>query len=81
MNDIALLTAKTHNSYADIMKMPIFTFKDLIRTVILNELRADDDYNLAYLRQKAEMIQKEISKNIAKKPDAPENDGAKTESE
>lgn len=76
MNDIALLTAKTNNSYSDIMEMPIFIFKDLLKTVVLNELRADDDYNLAYLREKAKELQKELNNKTAdKKPDAPD-DGA-----
>lgn len=49
MDDIAILTTKTNNSYQDIMDMPLFAFKDLVRTVVLNELRTDENYNLAYL--------------------------------
>ena len=49
IDDIAILSNKTSNSFSEIMAMPIFVFRDIVRSVILSELRTDDDYNIAYL--------------------------------
>lgn len=79
MDEIALIMAKTHNTYSEIMNMPILVFKDLAKTIILNELRSDTDYNLAYLKDRASKLQKDLnngSKETITKPSAPENTGA-----
>ena len=44
------------------------------RSVRLNELRSDDDYNLAYLTHIAEKYRDEIGKSIEEKPEAPKRD-------
>lgn len=79
MDEIALILTKTHNTYGEVMKMPILVFKDLVRTIILNELRSDIDYNLAYLKDRASKLQKDLnngSKETITKPSAPKNSGA-----
>ena len=65
MDEVAFLTTKTSNSYKDIMDMPILVFKDLIKTVILQELRTDDDYNLAYLKNECEEFKIELNNGKA----------------
>ena len=76
MDEVAFLTTKTSNSYKDIMDMPILVFKDLIKTVILQELRTDDDYNLAYLKNECEEFKIEL--NNGKADVKPEPKGADT---
>lgn len=79
MDEIALILTKTNNTYSEIMKMPILVFKDLAKTIILNELRSDTDYNLAYLRHRANKLQKDLnngSKETITKPSAPKKTGA-----
>lgn len=56
------------------MDMPILFFKALSRSVRLNELRSDDDYNLAYLTHIAEKYRDEIAQTIEEKPKAPNRD-------
>ena len=51
MEDVAILMAKTANSYTEIMNLPILVYMDMVRTIIVNELRTDDNYNLEYLKQ------------------------------
>lgn len=51
MEDVAMLMAKTANSYTEIMNLPILVYMDMVRTIIVNELRTDDNYNLEYLKQ------------------------------
>lgn len=54
MDDISLVMIKTHNNYKDVMNMPILIFRNLVKTIIVNENRADDNYNLAYLKYELE---------------------------
>lgn len=68
MNDIALVSEKTANNYFDIMKMPILAFRDLVRTVTIRELRTDDDYNLAYLRDEKRKITDKLNDEASGKP-------------
>jgi len=63
MDDISVIVTKTSNSYKDVMDMPIFIFKDLVKTVVINELRNDDDFNLAYLKDIMKKLNVEYSKN------------------
>ena len=74
MDEIAFITTKTNNTISEIMDMPILFFKALSRSVRLNELRSDDDYNLAYLTHLAEKYRDEIGKSIEEKPEAPKRD-------
>lgn len=80
MEEIALILTKTHNTYSEIMAMPILIFKDLVKTIILNELRSDTDYNLAFLKDRVNKLQREVNKgDVTKantKPSAPKNKGA-----
>lgn len=80
MEEIALILTKTHNTYTEVMAMPILTFKDLEKTIILNELRSDTDYNLAYLKDRANRLQKDLNNGeeleIVTKPSAPKKQGA-----
>lgn len=68
MDEIAIVMSKTNNSYADILKMPILVFKDIVRTVIINENRLDDDYNLAYLKYECEKYKIELKDLAEEKP-------------
>ena len=61
MDDITIVMTKTSNTYNDILAMPILAFSDIVRTIILNELRSDDDYNLAYLKYEYKRIQDKIN--------------------
>jgi len=56
---------KTNNSFSEIMKMPILIFKDIVKTVIVNENRTDDDYNLAFLRYECEKYKIELNSGKA----------------
>ena len=79
IEEIALILTKTNNTYSEIMAMPILVFKDLVKTIILNELRSDTDYNLAYLKNRANELQKDLNSGDKKtdaKPSAPKNKGA-----
>lgn len=51
MEDVAILMAKTANSYTEIMNLPVLVYMDMVRTIIINELRTDDNYNLEYLKR------------------------------
>lgn len=68
MDEIAIVMTKTNNSYSAIMEMPILIFKDIVRTIIINENRTDDDYNLAYLRYECEKYKIELSGKANEKP-------------
>lgn len=72
--DILIVSTKTNNSYFDCMDMPIFTFKSLVRNIMLNEYRADDDYEWAYLKNEAKKLSIELSDRAKNKPDAPKVD-------
>lgn len=79
MDEIALILTKTNNTYSEIMAMPILIFKDLVKTIILNELRSDTDFNLAYLKSRVNKLQKDLNSGDVKtntKPSAPKNKGA-----
>jgi|GEM_PF-3757876 len=73
MDDIAVIVTKTSNSYDDVMKMPIFIFKDLVRTVVLNELRTDDDFNLEYLKYVFNKLNVEINSGEKQADSKPRN--------
>lgn len=60
MHDVVLVMKITNNSYSEVMNMPILIFKDIIKTVIISENRADDDYNLAYLQHEIDLHKEEI---------------------
>ena len=65
IEDITLVMMKTGNTYSEIMTMPILFFKDLVRQIILNEMRVDDDYNLAYLQNELNKYEEEINSGKA----------------
>lgn len=64
IEDITILMTKTKNSYFDILEMPILIFKDAIKTILLNEFRTDDNYNLAYLQYETKRIKADLRKNL-----------------
>ena len=70
MDDIAVVTTKTSNDYNAIMDMPIFIFKDLTKTIVLNELRSDDDVNLAYLNYVFKKVNNDLNNNNSGKEQA-----------
>lgn len=59
---IAILTAKTANSYQDIMQMPILVFRDLVRDIIIDENKTNDEWHLRYLQSYEAKITDKISK-------------------
>lgn len=65
MDDIAIVMAKTSNSYFDIMRMPILIFRDVVKTIVINEQRTNDDYNLAYLKYECEKLKIELNSDKA----------------
>lgn len=72
LNEIALITSRTNNSYSEIMNMPILVFKGLAKNIVLSDMRSDEDYELAYLKNEAQKNGADDKKNKAtKKPDAP----------
>lgn len=75
MDEIAIVMTKTNNSYSEIMSMPILVFKDIVRTIIINENRTDDDYNLAYLENECRKYKIELNSEKADKKPA-QNKGA-----
>lgn len=65
IEDITLVMMKTGNSYNDIMKMPILIFKDIVKQIIINEMRTDEDYNLAYLKYELNKYKDELNSGEA----------------
>ena len=61
MDDISIVMTKTSNTYKDILEMPILVFSDIVRTIVLNELRSDDDYNLAYLQYEYKKVNERLN--------------------
>lgn len=61
MDDISIVMTKTSNTYKDIFEMPILVFSDIVRTIVLNELRSDDDYNLAYLQYEYKKVNERLN--------------------
>ena len=77
MDDISIVMTKTSNTYKDILEMPILVFSDIVRTIVLNELRSDDDYNLAYLKYEYKRIQDKINSGYKEAIETPaQNKGA-----
>ena len=74
IEDITLVMMKTGNTYSEIMTMPILIFKNIVKQIIINEMRTDDDYNLAYLNYQLDKYKEEI--NSGKAVIAPSNKGA-----
>lgn len=70
-DELTLLLTKTQNSYFEIMDMPILVYKDLIRSVSINELRSDENWYLAYLMEEIKRLQIDFAKEARKKPEAP----------
>lgn len=75
MDEISIVMCKSHNSYFDVMQMPILVFKDLVRTIVINENRVDDDYNLAYLKYECEKYKIDLNSGKADEKPA-QNKGA-----
>lgn len=65
IEDITLVMMKTGNTYSEIMTMPILIFKDIVKQIIINEMRTDDDYNLAYLNYQLDKYKEEINSGKA----------------
>ena len=65
IEDITLVMMKTGNTYSEIMTMPILIFKNIVKQIIINEMRTDDDYNLAYLNYQLDKYKEEISSGKA----------------
>lgn len=65
LDNIVMVMTKTNNSYQAIMSMPILVFRGIVKTITLNELRSDDNYNLAYLKNECENYKKEINNGKA----------------
>lgn len=70
-DELTLLLTKTQNSYFEIMDMPILVYKDLIRSVSINELRSDENWYLAYLMEEIKRLQIDFAKEARKKPEVP----------
>lgn len=68
LGDILLVMSKTHNSYQDVMKMPFLIFRGIVKNIIVNENRVNEDYNLAYLKYEVKKHSDEIINNLAVKP-------------
>lgn len=60
LDDVAILMTKTHNSYEQIMRMPILVFRDLVKIISINEFKNNDDWHLAYLKQLESEARKEL---------------------
>lgn len=57
---------KTANTYKNIMDMPILAFRAIVKSIIINEMRAnDDDYNLAYLNHEINKYNEELNSGKA----------------
>lgn len=66
IDDITLVMMKTANTYKDIMDMPILVFREIVKSIIINEMRAnDDDYNLAYLNHEINKYNEELNSGKA----------------
>ena len=65
IEDITLVMMKTGNTYSEIMTMPILIFKNIVKQIIINEMRTDDDYNLAYLNYQLDKYKEEINSGEA----------------
>lgn len=65
IDDITLVMMKTSNTYKDIMDMPILAFRAIVKSIIINEMRTDDDYNLAYLQYELNKYKEDINSGKA----------------
>lgn len=65
IDDITLVMMKTANTYQDIMDMPILAFRAIVKSIIINEMRTDDDYNLAYLNYELNKYKEDINSGKA----------------
>lgn len=65
IDDITLVMMKTANTYQDIMDMPILAFRAIVKSIIINEMRTDDDYNLAYLNYELNKYKEDINSGEA----------------
>ena len=65
IDDITLVLMKTANTYKDIMDMPILAFRAIVKSIIINEMRTDDDYNLAYLNYELNKYKNDINSGKA----------------
>lgn len=65
IEDITLVMMKTGNSYFDVMQMPVLVFKNLVKQIIINEMRTDEDYNLAYLQYELNKYKEELNSGKA----------------
>ena len=65
IDDITLVMMKTANTYKDIMDMPILAFRAIVKSIIINEMRTDDDYNLAYLQHELNKYKTELNSGKA----------------
>ena len=65
IDDITLVMMKTSNTYKDIMDMPILAFRAIVKSIIINEMRTDDDYNLAYLNYELNKYKEDINSGKA----------------
>ena len=66
IDDITLVMMKTANTYKDILDMPILAFRAIVKSIIINEMRAnDDDYNLAFLNYELNKYKEEINSGKA----------------
>lgn len=65
IEDITLVMMKTGNTYNDIMNMPVLFFKNLVKQIVINEMRTDEDYNLAYLQYELNKYKEELNSGKA----------------
>lgn len=70
IDDIALVMSKTNNSYSDVLNMPLFIFKDLVRTLIINENKTNDDWLIEYLKLECEKAKIELTKSASEEKSA-----------
>ena len=64
LDDIAMLILKTNNSYWDVVRMPILVYRDLVKIIMIDTLKQDDDYHIAWLENEKKKVNKEQLKTI-----------------
>ena len=69
IDDIVLVMQDTGNSYQDIMEMPILVFRDIVKTIAVNRLRQNENWNLKYLKYLADKLGNDLKK-VSNRPSA-----------
>ena len=59
-----MLILKTNNSYWDVVRMSILVYRDLVKIIMIDSLKQDDDYHIAWLENEKKKVNKEQLKTI-----------------